>query len=309
MFKNNSSNQVLFIDWGTTNFRAYKFDLIKNKITKKIKQNKGILNLKNKSEYIQILNAILLKFNFKEKPFILMSGMVGSKKGLFEAKYVSIPSTIKTIASKITSKKISGIDINIIPGLFFKRNNMYDVLRGEETIVIGAIQKSKIKKQCYLCCPGTHSKWIMIKNDKIKNFSTYMSGELYSVISQQTILSQSLFTNNKTISRKFLRKGFEMIIKGKNINNILFMIRTMDIFNQNKTYERKSFLSGLLIGMEIFEISKQKDITKSKIILISGGTLTKIYSECLSYFKLKFELLNSDECFIQGIKKIYDSID
>jgi len=237
-----------------------------------------------------------------------MSGMVGSKNGLFEAEYVSIPSTIKKIANQVTSKKISGININIVPGIFFKKNNMYDVLRGEETIAIGAIQKFKIKKRFYLCCPGTHSKWIMIEKNNINNFSTFMSGELYSVIRDKTILSQSLSNNNK-ISKVFLYKGFEVIKKNKNISNILFMIRTMDIFNQNNTDERNSFLSGVLIGMEIFEISKQKKITQSKIILISNGSLIKIYTEALNYFKLKFELLNSEECFIDGIKKIYDCID
>lgn len=308
MLKKNDYNQVLFIDWGTTNFRAYKYDLKKNKIKNKIEKNKGILSLKKKSDYIKVLKETLLKLNFKRNPFLLMSGMVGSKNGLFETKYVPIPCKIKTISSKTTTKKISGLKINIVPGLSIKKNNMYDVLRGEETILIGAIQKTNTKKRCYLCCPGTHSKWIMVEGDNIKNFSTYMSGEIYSVLSNYTILSKSLSKNNK-ISKKFLHKGFKLVSKGMNISNILFNVRTMDIFKQNNKDERKSFLSGLIIGMEIFEICKQKKITQSKIILISNGPLIKIYSEALKYFKLKFELLNSEECFIEGIKKIYDFIE
>ena len=59
MINKNVSNQIIvFIDWGTTNFRAYKFDLKANKVLKKIETDKGILNLKNRKQYINIINGI-----------------------------------------------------------------------------------------------------------------------------------------------------------------------------------------------------------------------------------------------------------
>lgn len=300
-------NYVVFIDWGTTNFRAYKFDLNKNKILQKIEKNQGISNIKNKKEYINIILHTLKKFNLNKNQNILMAGMVGSKKGLFEVPYVSVPTTLKQISSKIILKNFLNIDLRIVPGLVYKKNDFYDVLRGEETLAIGAINKLNIKKKCYLCCPGTHSKWISIRNNKILFFSSYMSGELYSAILKCTILSQSLNINSSKFSKKYFLKGLDLIKKKNSLPNILFKVRTMDLFNQANSTQRNSFLSGAIIGLEIDHISRKKDLYKSSVVLVSSGHLTKLYLISLNFYKIKFSLVNADECFISGIKKIYES--
>ena len=308
MEKKTVSNFILFIDWGTTNFRAYKYNLVSNKLVSKIENNKGILSVKNKSQYIQILKQTLQKLNLSNKTSILMAGMIGSKKGLFEASYVNTPTSLKNLASKILYKRISNLHLMIIPGLVFKKNNYYDVVRGEETLAMGTIEKLKNNESCYLCCPGTHSKWIMINNNKIKSFSTFMTGDLYSAICSNTILKQSLTKNGGQFSKSFYNKGLNFIHKNKeiSISNILFKIRTMDLFNQNKSFERSSFLSGLIIGIEMNEILNKNNINKLKIILIASKNLTKLYSIAFNYYKIKYQLANSDECFINGLKKIYD---
>ena len=305
---NNNSNFVLFIDWGTTNFRAYKYDLRKNRVINKIENNKGILNLKKKSEFLHILNETLIKLQLSKKQFILMAGMVGSKKGLCDVPYAQIPASLNNLSKKIIIKSIQGIQVNIIPGLVFEDKNYFDVLRGEETLAIGAIEKFKIKKNCYLCCPGTHSKWIMIKNNIIYSFVTYMTGDLYSAISSNTILSQSLKEKSDKFSIIFFKKGLQFVKKNNSIINIIFKIRTMDLFNQNKSFERKSFLSGLIIGLEMNEAIKKIKPSKSRIVLIASGPLTKLYEVSFKYYKIKYNLVNADECFINGMKKIYDHI-
>ena len=308
MTKHKISNQiVVFIDWGTTNFRAYKYNLKKNKILHKIETNTGIVNLKRKKQYIDVILETLRKFRLKKNQYILMAGMVGSKKGLYEVPYVSVPITLKKMFLKISMKKILNIEVRIVPGLFYKKNNFFDVIRGEETLAIGAISKLKIKKQCYLCCPGTHSKWISINNNKFNFFNSYMSGEIYSAISKGTILSQSLEKNSNKFSKKYFIKGLSLIKKGYSFPNMLFKVRTMDLFNQANPDQCNSFLSGLVIGLEINDIFKKKDIYKSPVILIASGPLTKMYSISLNYYKIKYSLVNADECFISGMQKIYES--
>ena len=302
----NNKNIILLIDWGTTNFRAYKYDLRKKKVINKINNNKGLLNLKRKSDFVDILYQTLLKFKLSTNQFILMAGMVGSKKGLYEVPYVKTPTNFKNLSKKIVTKSIQGIHVNIIPGLVFKKKNYYDVLRGEETLALGAIEILNIKENCYLCCPGTHSKWISIKNNLIYSFTTYMTGDLYSAIISNTILSQSLKAESEKFSITFFKQGLEFIKKNKSFTSILFKIRTMDLFKQNNSFERKSFLSGLVIGLEVFEISKKIYLSKSPLILISNGPLTKLYELSFKYCKIKYKLVNSDECFISGMKKKYD---
>ena len=303
----NNSNFVLFIDWGTTNFRAYKYDLRKNRVINKIENDKGILNIKKKSEFLHVLNQALIKLKLSKKQYILMAGMVGSKKGLYEVPYKRIPTSLRKKKKKIITKSIQGVQINIIPGLVFKNNNYYDVIRGEETLVIGAVEMLNIKQNCFLCCPGTHSKWVVIKNDIINSFSTYMTGDLYSAISSNTILSQSLKEDSKKFSLIFFKKGLKFIKKNKSLTSIIFKIRTMDLFSQNKSYERKSFLSGLIIGLEMNEVSNKIKLFKSRVVLIANGPLTKFYEASFKYYKIKYILVNADKCFITGMKKIYDN--
>ena len=136
IYKNYNKNIVLFIDWGTTNFRAYKYDLSNNKILAKIENNKGILNIKKKSEFLHILKNTLIKLKLSKKQFILMAGMVGSKKGLYEVPYVKIPASFKYFAKKLKIKSIHGIYLNIIPGLLFKKNNSCPLCRQEILCII-----------------------------------------------------------------------------------------------------------------------------------------------------------------------------
>ena len=135
-----------------------------------------------------------------------------------------------------------------------------------------------------------------------------MTGDLYSAICSNTILKQSLNKNIGKFSKFFYYKGLNFIHKNKeiSISNILFKIRTMDLFNQNKSFERNSFLSGLIIGIEMNEILNKNKTKKFKIILIASKNLTKLYSFAFNYYKIKYQLVNSEKCFINGVKKIYD---
>ena len=134
-----------------------------------------------------------------------------------------------------------------------------------------------------------------------------MSGELYSAILKCTILSQSLNINSSNFSKKYFLKGLDLIKKKNSLPNILFKVRTMDLFNQANSTQRNSFLSGAIIGLEIDHISRKKDLYKSSVVLLSSGHLTKLYLISLNFYKIKFSLVNADECFISGIKKIYES--
>ena len=75
----------------------------------------------------------------------------------------------------------------------------------------------------------------------------------------------------------------------------------MDLFNQNKSFERKSFLSGLIIGLVIIEATKKIKPSKSRIVLIASAPLTKLYEVSFKYYKIKYNLVNADECFIFGM--------
>ena len=43
-----------------------------------------------------------------------------------------------------------------------------------------------------ICLPGTHSKWVEVRNARIERFSTHMTGEVYAVLKQHSILGRMM---------------------------------------------------------------------------------------------------------------------
>ena len=299
----NQNTKIILVDWGTTNLRAYLFNIKKNKVTKFYHSKNGITKIIFKNDYLKILERILTKFNVDIDTPIFLAGMVGSKNGLIEIPYTKTPASIKHISLNIIFKKMRNMKLFFIPGLSCQNRKLFDVIRGEETIAIGAIDLIK-DKNFFICCPGTHSKWINIKNNKIKLFETYLTGDLFSSISKSTILSKSL-TKSEKFSKKFFLLGLEEI-KKKSLSYMLFKVRTLNLFNQSNLTESKSFLSGLIIGEEIKNISKT--IKRDKVYLISEEKLLKFYLIALKFYKIKYGVVDYKKAFILGAKKLYEQL-
>ncbi len=64
-----------------------------------------------------------------------MAGMVGSNVGWKVAPYLSVPARFSSIGEQLTSV---GDNIWIIPGLCVSHDDNHNVMRGEETQLIGA---------------------------------------------------------------------------------------------------------------------------------------------------------------------------
>ena len=299
----NQNTKIILVDWGTTNLRAYLFNIKKNKVTKFYHSKNGINKIIFKNDYLKILERILTKFYVDIDTPIFLAGMVGSKNGLIEIPYTKTPASIKHISLNIIFKKMRNMKLFFIPGLSCQNRKLFDVIRGEETIAIGAIDLIK-DKNFFICCPGTHSKWINIKNNKIKLFETYLTGDLFSSISKSTILSKSL-TKSEKFSKKFFLLGLEEI-KKKSLSYMLFKVRTLNLFNQSNLTESKSFLSGLIIGEEIKNISKT--IKRDKVYLISEEKLLKFYLIALKFYKIKYGVVDYKKAFILGAKKLYEQL-
>ena len=299
----NQNTKIILVDWGTTNLRAYLFNIKKNKVTKFYHSKYGITEIIFKNDYLNILKKILKNFNVLIDTPIFLAGMVGSKNGLIEIPYTKTPASIKHLSQNIIFKKMRNMKLFFIPGLSCQNRKLFDVIRGEETIAIGAINIIK-DKNFFVCCPGTHSKWINIKNNKIKLFETYLTGDLFSSISKSTILSKSL-TKSEKFSKKFFLLGLEEI-KKKSLSYMLFKVRTLNLFNQSNLTESKSFLSGLIIGEEIKNISKT--IKRDKVYLISEEKLLKFYLIALKFYKIKYGVVDYKKAFILGAKKLYEQL-
>ena len=284
------------IDWGTTNFRAW---FIKNdKVLKEINKPHGIKNIPNKN-FEDILNKnikIPKKNNRKIK--IISCGMIGSKQGWLDTGYEKNLNLTKNNLVKVKTKN-KYIDFYIVKGLSQKQP--YDVIRGEETQVLGYLESDK-KFSGFICLPGTHSKWIKITKGKLINFKTYMTGELFEIISRNSILKYSI--NDKKINLKIFKNS--VILSQRkyfNLFDYLFEFRSRSLLTKKKYYP-KSELLAYLIGNEIK--SNINELRNFKVIIIGSDFNSKLYSQAMQILKIDNKIINSKNITINGLKILFN---
>ena len=115
--------------------------------------------------------------------------MIGSRQGWVEAPYLECPAGPLQAARQLTAMPFGdGHRLHIVPGLRCTgRDGQTDVMRGEETQLWGAALAPGT------CCvlPGTHSKWAWLgPDDSVQAFQTWMTGELYALLTQHGILGR-----------------------------------------------------------------------------------------------------------------------
>jgi len=284
------------IDWGTTNFRAW---IIKNnKILKEINRPHGIKNIPNKN-FEDILNKnikIPKKNNRKIK--IISCGMIGSKQGWLDTGYEKNLNLTKNNLVKVKTKN-KNIDFYIVKGLSQKQP--YDVIRGEETQILGYLESDK-KFSGFICLPGTHSKWIKITKGKLINFKTYMTGELFEIISRNSILKHSI--NDKKINLKIFKNSVLLSQKKYfNLFEYLFEFRSRSLLTKKKYYP-KSELLAYLIGNEIK--SNINELRNFKVIIIGSDFNSKLYSQAMQILKIDNKIINSKNITINGLKILFN---
>ena len=120
---------------------------------------------------------------------VVICGMAGAREGWAEAPYRETPCAPLGGGLAAAPSSDGGFDAVIVPGL--KQADPPDVMRGEETQIAGwlALQPGF---EGALCLPGTHSKWVEINGGEVAGFSTFLTGELFELLSVQSVLRHSV---------------------------------------------------------------------------------------------------------------------
>lgn len=274
-------------DWGTSNFRLKLVKTNSLEIKKEITSDQGIKILHQKflmqkklnqleffSKYL--LGQIQLLSEEHQAQLIISAGMVTSNIGLYELDYATLP--FNGNGKSLISKPIrlnDRLEMVLISGV----KNKYGMMRGEETQAIGLEEYLQTYKEGILVLPGTHSKHITYKNREFIGLKNFMTGELFEIISQKSILSNSIKKSNKDqiIQEPFL-KGLQLGSQGK-LSPSLFSIRANDILKGVKKEDNYFFLSGLLIGDELSYLN-ELDTT---VFLASPDPISNLYNLALEH--------------------------
>ena len=282
------------IDWGTSFFRAY---LIENEeIICTANTNDGMKFVQNNKFEETLVNLIEPWLDYKYKIEILASGMVGSKQGWIEVPYQKTPCNLNNIKFIFPSVRDNRFSIKIFSGI--SQSNNPDVMRGEETQIAGFLYDNQ-NFNGSICLPGTHSKWVQIENGNIINFKTFMTGELFEIISKNSILIHTV-TSKKILKNELIKAVNEIFLKPEIFGNVLFQLRADDLINSRGSEIYKSKLSGYLLGLEL--LGSMEFWEKKDIVLIGNADLVKMYEYVLQKKVNSIKSFLSKDMVLKGLK-------
>ena len=214
----------------------------------------------------------------------LMAGMVGSRQGWVEAPYCACPASLADLAGALcwlpADTAHSGRPA-IVPGLSTEATGTPDVMRGEETQVFGALRLLGLQGADHttLVLPGTHSKWVTVRRGRITGFATHMTGEVYALLRQQSILARGLPADDAAWDADAFDAGVASAARPGGLLHHLFSVRTLGLFERAGGPALASRLSGLLIGEELRAQAPPPD---QPIVLVGSPALTQRYQRALA---------------------------
>ena len=282
------------VDWGTSTFRAYLVQ--NNEVSDTIETKDGMKFVKSHL-FEQTLLTLIDRWLDNDKIIeILASGMVGSKQGWEEAPYQKTPCNLKSLNYITPSLKDNRISLKIFSGV--SQINQPDVMRGEETQIAGFLNENP-NFNGSICLPGTHSKWVEIKNNNIVKFKTFMTGELFEIISKNSVLIHSVKTE-KIDKMELLKSVDEILQKPELFSNALFQLRADDLINSKGPLIYKSRLSGYLLAIEL--LGSVEFWKNSDIVLIGNPDLTAMYQFVLNKKVKSIKKFLSRDMILKGLK-------
>jgi 2-dehydro-3-deoxygalactonokinase len=268
---------LIGIDWGTTAARAYRFDA-KGGIVGEHSAMLGVQNIAG-GRFADALKALLGGEIPSDTPLIAC-GMIGSRQGWLEAPYLQCPAEFDSIARALT--RVAGPPLAIVPGLICRdADDVPDVMRGEETQILGALEDFDARQLVVL--PGTHCKWVLVDGNRVDAFATFMTGELYSVLREHSILGRLAAAGSSAAA---FERGIDAGARaGAALSHRLFSARTLALTGELAPEGVADYLSGLLLGSELagargwMERIGARDLS---VTLIGDAMLCERYRRALS---------------------------
>ena len=260
------SSSLIALDWGTSNLRASLLGPAGAVLDSRTAAA-GVMAVRN-GQFVQALQSLCGDW-LRAHPRCpcIASGMIGSRQGWVEAPYVECPAAPEDAAAQLVRVMFGDAhSVYIVPGLrCVGDDGQADVMRGEETQLWGAALSAGS------CCvlPGTHSKWAWLgERDRVQRFQTHMTGEVYAVLTQHSILGRLMAFDGAFAATSFddgVRLG---LTQHAHLLHALFAARTAGLSGQRAAGELPDFLSGLLIGAEV--ASARGGLTGADVVTLLG---------------------------------------
>jgi 2-dehydro-3-deoxygalactonokinase len=166
--------------------------------------------------------------------------------------------------------------------------------------VLGAVAAGLVDSNALVCHPGTHNKWTVLHQAQIHSFRTVMTGELFSLLKEHSILADLL--KGPVEDNDVFKGAARHAIFNESLPAELFSIRASVLLGEMKKEDAASYASGLLIGTDV-RIGLAVP-TGAQVVVMGRPELTRLYSAALAEAKREAVELDGEQCFLAGIHEI-----
>ena len=297
---------ILCCDWGTTSFRLRLVERQDYNVLAEFLSKDGVAATFRAWKEQEVLSrfdfySAILKDSIRELAKkssipvdnipVIVSGMASSSIGMEEIPYAVLPfESNGSQASLRFFKDFNGSKAPLVVVSGVKSHE--DVMRGEEAQLIGLLKLNEItihgSEEIIFVFPGTHSKHIIVKDGFMTDFQTFMTGEIFSILTEYSILKDSVSSSSGTGLKdpealKAFLKGIE-VSGTSSLLHSLFTVRTGHLFGEFSKEQNSFYLSGLLIGSELRQL---KDKNYGRLVICSGKHLYDHYKIAAEAISLK----------------------
>lgn len=278
-------------DWGTSALRVWAMSA-DGQVLDRARSDKGMGTL-DKSGFEPALLALI--DDWLTKPTrVVACGMVGARQGWVEAAYTPTPCDPRTVVATAALTTDPRLSVTVLGGI--RQDHPADVMRGEETQIAGALA-ARPDFDGVLCLPGTHTKWAHISAGEIVSFRTFMSGELFALMSNHSVLRHSI--GRGWDAPAFLDAVSEALTKPEALAARFFALRAEGLLHDLAPDTARARLSGLLIGAEL--AAARPYWLGQSVLIIGSPASSDPYAAALAAQGLSAECLDGEAMTLTGL--------
>ncbi|WP_323764913.1 2-dehydro-3-deoxygalactonokinase [Marinovum sp.] len=287
------------VDWGTSNLRAWLMG--KHGVIGMVTSDKGMGALTREGFEPELLRLVGDHLPAEGSVPVIACGMVGARQGWHEAPYITTPCTAPGVAQAVTPEvRDPRLAVRILPGV--SQASPPDVMRGEETQIAGFLAQNP-DFDGVLCLPGTHTKWVHISAREIVSFRTFMTGEMFALLSGQSVLRHSV-SGDGWDQAAFDAAVSDAMGTPQKFTARLFSLRAGSLLDGTDAATSRARLSGLLMGLEI---AGAKDYWLGReIVLIGAPKLNALYTAALTPQGASVRETDGADIVLAGLKAAHE---
>ena len=286
------------VDWGTSNLRAWAMG--DQGPVAEAQSDQGMGKLRP-DQFEAALLSLITPWLARPNTRVLACGMVGARQGWHEARYRAVPCTPLDAAGVLHVATDPRVTLHIAPGL--SQNRPADVMRGEEVQIAGVLARHP-DFDGVICLPGTHTKWVRVSAGEVVSFQTYMTGELFALISTQSVLRHGMAEGWDDAA--FDQGLADALQSPDRFAARLFSLRAESLLHDMTPAQARARLSGLLIGIEL--AGSKAYWLGQRVILVGAAALASNYAKALHSQGLAPQTLEATACTLAGLSRLHSQM-